>query len=114
MGWAAGRRADADGLDAAPPAAPPPVDLYVAYASRATRRAAFRLAADARRAGHARKTRTRRAAASRASSSRPIARGARYVAIFGDEGTALKDMETGEQQATSHPSTVMHHIRRAL
>ncbi len=35
--------------------------------------------------------------------------GARYVAILGDEGTSLKDMETGEQQ-TVEPGTVMHHI----
>ena len=37
--------------------------------------------------------------------------GARYVAILGDEGTSLKDMETGEQQ-TVEPDTVMHHIAR--
>ena len=39
--------------------------------------------------------------------------GARYVAIFGDEGTALKDMETGEQR-TVEPDTVMHHISTRL
>ena len=38
--------------------------------------------------------------------------GARYVAILGDEGTSLKDMETGEQQ-TVEPGTVMHHIAQA-
>ena len=53
------------------------------------------------------------AARSRASSSRPTGRGARYVAILGDEGTSLKDMETGEQR-TVEPDTVMHHITRGL
>ena len=36
--------------------------------------------------------------------------GARYVAILGDDGTALKDMESGEQK-TVEADTVMHHIR---
>ncbi|NUT55385.1 MAG: histidine--tRNA ligase, partial [Thermoleophilia bacterium] len=39
--------------------------------------------------------------------------GARYVAILGDEGTSLKDMQTGEQK-TVEPDTVMHHIRGGL
>ena len=38
--------------------------------------------------------------------------GARYVAILGDEGTSLRDMETGEQQ-TVEADTVMHHIAKA-
>jgi histidyl-tRNA synthetase len=38
---------------------------------------------------------------------------ARYVAILGDEGTALKDMESGEQQVIE-PDTVMHHITHGL
>jgi histidyl-tRNA synthetase len=39
--------------------------------------------------------------------------GARYVAIVGDEGVALKNMESGEQK-TVEPSTVIHHIRQGL
>ena len=39
--------------------------------------------------------------------------GARYVAILGDEGTALKDMETGEQRTVA-PGTVIHHIRQGF
>ena len=38
------------------------------------------------------------AARSRASSSRPTGSAPRYVAILGDEGIALKDMESGEQE----------------
>jgi histidyl-tRNA synthetase len=90
------------------PAAAPPVDLFVAYAKPELRAAAFRLAADVRRAGLAarlelggRSLKGQLKQADRA--------GARYVAILGDEGTSLKDMETGEQQ-TVEPGTVMHHI----
>jgi histidyl-tRNA synthetase len=90
------------------PAAAPPLDLYVAYAAPELRAAAFRLAADVRRAGLAarlelggRSLKGQLKQADRAD--------ARYVAILGDEGTSLKDMETGEQQ-TVEPDTVMHHI----
>jgi histidyl-tRNA synthetase len=90
------------------PAAGPPLDLFVAYAKPELRAAAFRLAADVRRAGLAarlelggRSLKGQLKQADRA--------GARYVAILGDEGTSLKDMETGEQQ-TVEPGTVMHHI----
>jgi histidyl-tRNA synthetase len=88
--------------------APVPLELFVAYAAPELRDAAFRLAADARRAGHAarlelggRSLKGQLKQADRA--------GARYVAILGEEGTALKDMETGEQR-TVDPGTVMHHI----
>ena len=90
--------------------APPPLDLYVAYAAPELRAAAFRLAADARRAGHAARLelggRSLKGQLKQADRS-----GARYVAILGDEGIALKDMETGEQQ-TVEADTVMHHIAR--
>jgi histidyl-tRNA synthetase len=111
MGWAAGVERM---LLASPPApvAPPPVTLYVAYAKPELRAEAFRLAADARRAGHparvelgGRSLRRQLQQADRA--------GARYVAILGDEGTALRDMETGEQREIE-TSTVMHHLRSAL
>ena len=109
MGWAAGveRMLLAS---PPPPVAPPPLDLYVAYAKPEYADAAFRLAADARRAGHSaqlelggRSLKGQLKQADRA--------GARYVAILGDEGTALKDMESGEQR-TVETDTVMHHIRR--
>jgi histidyl-tRNA synthetase len=111
MGWASGVERL---LLAAPPlpVAPPPLDLYVAYAKPELRAAAFRLAADARRAGHparlelgGRSLKGQLKQADRA--------GARYVAILGDEGTALKDMETGEQK-TVEADTVMHHITRGM
>jgi histidyl-tRNA synthetase len=111
MGWAAGveRMLLAS---PPPPVAPPPVDLYVAYAKPEYREAAFRLAADARRAGHAARLelggRSLKGQLKQADKT-----GARYVAILGDEGTSLKDMQTGEQK-TVEPDTVMHHIRGGL
>ena len=39
--------------------------------------------------------------------------GARYVAIFGDEGVQLRDREGGEDKLVA-PETVMHHIRGQL
>jgi histidyl-tRNA synthetase len=108
MGWAAGVERM---LLSAPaqPVAPAPLDLYVAYAKPEYREAAFKLAADARRAGHAARLelggRSLKGQLKQADRS-----GARYVAILGDEGTSLKDMESGEQK-TVEPDTVMHHIR---
>jgi histidyl-tRNA synthetase len=109
VGWAAG--VERILLAAEPqPIAPPPLDLYVGFAKPEYRREAFKLAADARRAGHSaqlelggRSVKGLFKQADRA--------GARYVAILGDEGTALKDMESGEQR-TVETDTVMHHIRR--
>ena len=110
MGWAAGVERM---LLAAEPAAGraaagrPLRRLRQARVPRPTR---SRLAADARRAGYSaqlelagRSLKGQLKQADRA--------GARYVAILGDEGTALKDMESGEQR-TVETDTVMHHIRR--
>jgi histidyl-tRNA synthetase len=111
MGWAAGieRMLLAS---PPPPTAPPPLDLYVAYAKPEHRTEAFRLAADARRAGHA--ARVELGGRSLKGQLKQADRaGARYVAILGDEGTSLKDMETGEQREVE-TSTVMHHIGRPL
>jgi histidyl-tRNA synthetase len=109
MGWAAG--VERMLLAAEPqPVAPPPVDVYVSYAKADYHRAAFELASTLRRAGFSvqqelggRSLKGQLKQADRA--------GARYVAILGDEGTALKDMESGDQR-TVDTDTVMHHIRR--
>jgi histidyl-tRNA synthetase len=111
MGWASGIERILLSSPA-PAAAAPPVDLFVAYAAPEFRTAAFRLAADARRAGHA--ARVELGGRSLKGQLKQADRaGARYVAILGDEGTALKDMETGEQRDVE-TSTVMHHISRPL
>ena len=109
MGWAAGvERMLLAGSP--PPSAPLPLDLYVAYAKPEHAAEAFRLAADARRAGHA--ARVELGGRSLKGQLKQADRaGARYVAILGDEGTSLKDMETGEQREVE-TSTVMHHIGR--
>jgi histidyl-tRNA synthetase len=111
MGWAAGVERMLMAA-APPPVAPPPVDLYVAYAGEAHRAAAFRLAADARRAGHpARLELGGRSLKGQLKQADRV--GARYVAILGDDGVAIKDMETGEQR-TVEPDTVPHHIRNGF
>jgi histidyl-tRNA synthetase len=109
VGWAAG--VERMLLAAEPqPIAPPPLDLYVAYAKPEYRGEAFRLAADARRAGHSAQLELGGRSVKGVFKQADRA-GARYVAILGDEGTALKDMESGEQR-TVETDTVMHHIRR--
>jgi histidyl-tRNA synthetase len=111
MGWAAGIERI---LLASPsaPVAPPPLDLYVAYTGPEHRAEGFRLAADARRAGHS--SRLELGGRSLKGQLKQADRaGARYVAILGDEGTALKDMESGEQKTVA-TETVMHHIRGGL
>jgi histidyl-tRNA synthetase len=107
IGWAAGVERILMTASAIAPA-PPPLDLFVAYATPDLRADAFRLAADVRRAGLA--ARLELAGRSLKGQLRQADRaGARYVAILGDEGTSLKDMETGEQR-TVEPGMVMHHI----
>jgi histidyl-tRNA synthetase len=109
MGWASGiERILLSSPERA--AAPPPVDLFVAYADPALKDRAFRLAADARRAGHA--ARVELGGRSLKGQLKQADRaGARYVAILGDDGAALRDMESGEQRDVP-VETVMHHIRR--
>ena len=104
------RRADAARPRARSRAAPAPLDLYVAYAAEEQRIAAFRLAADARRAGYAARLelggRSLKGQLKQAGNA-----GARYVAILREDGTFLRDMETGDQQQVEI-DTVMHHIGR--
>jgi histidyl-tRNA synthetase len=108
MGWAAGVERILL-ASPPPPVAPPPLDLYVAYVGPEYATAAFRLAADARSAGYA--ARLELGGRSLKGQLKQADRGgARFVAIIGEEGTSLKDMETGEQK-TVEADTVMHHIR---
>jgi histidyl-tRNA synthetase len=95
VGWAAGieRILLAAGEEPVPR---PVLDLYVAYATPQARAEAFSVAYQARRAGLSaqmelagRSLKGQLKQADRA--------GARAVAILGDEGATLKDMETGEQ-----------------
>jgi histidyl-tRNA synthetase len=104
-GWAAGVERILLSTQQAAVAAPP-VDLYVA----GEHPLAFRLAADARRAGHA--SRLELAGRSTKGVFKQADRlGARYVALVGGDGiVALKDMQSGEQQDVPY-ETVMHHIR---
>jgi histidyl-tRNA synthetase len=107
IGWAAGVERILMTASTPAPSAPP-VDLFVAYAKPELRTEAFRLAADVWRAGLAARLelagRSLKGQLKQADNA-----GARYVAIFREEGLALRDMETGEQQ-TVEPETVMHHI----
>jgi histidyl-tRNA synthetase len=94
-GWAAGIERillAADGLRSAEPI----VDLFVAWQA-GSRDDAFALVAEARRAGIA--VQMEMAGRSLKGQLKQADRsGARYVAIFGEEPTVLKDMETGEQR----------------
>jgi histidyl-tRNA synthetase len=92
------------------PAPRPVVDLFVASAKEHGEIQAFALATEARRAGLA--VQQELAGRSMKGQLKQADRlGARYVAILGDEGIALKDMESGEQQVVESPSAA---VARAL
>ena len=110
MGWAAGveRILLAAGEQ---PVAPPPVDLFVAYAKEDKRGLAFLLAGEARRAGLA--AQAELAGRSLKGQMKQAGRiGARWVAILGDEGASLKDMESGEQRELQ-VSAVIPEVQRS-
>jgi histidyl-tRNA synthetase len=84
----------------------PVTDLYVA----GTDVAAFALAAEARRAGL--NVQQELAGRSRKGQMKQASRiGARWVAIHDDEGTFLKDMETGEQEQLETTAVVAHVLK---
>jgi histidyl-tRNA synthetase len=86
------------------------LDLFVASAKDDGHVAAFALAAEARRAGLA--VQQELAGRSLKGQLKQADRlGARYVAILGDEGVALKDMESGEQETLESASAA---VARAL
>ena len=110
VGWAAGveRMLMAS---TQPEPVEPAVDLFVAY-EPGHKVGAFKLAADARRAGQSVRLelggRSVKGQLKQASRIRP-----RYVAIFGDDGVQLRDREGGEDKVVA-PESVMHHIRGRL
>jgi len=108
-GWAAGVERmllASTGL----PAAPPPVDLYVAFDGPATRAIAFEIAAEARRARL--NAQMELAGRSRKGQLKQADRiGARYVALVTSEGTALKDMQAGEQRDVAAGEVVASVLR---
>jgi len=92
------------------PVQPDVVDLFVALASADQARVAFSLGREARRAGL--NAQLELAGRSLRGQLRHADRiGARYVAIVGEEGTSLKNMETGEQLELS-PTEVIPTILR--
>jgi histidyl-tRNA synthetase len=108
-GWAAGvERMVLAATDL--PTAPTLIDVYVAFAEPESSRQAFQLAREARRAGLS--AQLELAGRSLKGQLKQADRlHARYVAILGDEGIALKDMETGEQETVDSPSAA---VARAL
>ncbi len=98
VGWAAGveRMLLAAGELPTPPEL---VDLFVAIASRERSTAAFELTQAARRAGlQAQLELTGRSLKGQLKHADRL--DARYVAIVGDEGVSLKEMDSGEQRET--------------
>jgi histidyl-tRNA synthetase len=110
MGWAAGVERMLMASTQPPPAEELP-DVYISYATE-QKAEAFALADAIRRAGHG--TRLELAGRSLKGQLKQASRsGARYVAIFGDEGVQLRDREGGEDKLVA-ADTVMHHIRGNL
>jgi histidyl-tRNA synthetase len=108
-GWAAGVERillAAGGV----PTAPPPVDLYVAFAGDEHRRDAFALTSAARRAGL--RAQLELAGRSLKGQLKHADRlGARFVAILDGGEAQLKDMETGEQRPVAPDSLVREVLR---
>jgi histidyl-tRNA synthetase len=108
-GWAAGVERILLAADR-PPVAPPPVDLYVAYLGDEHRPTAFALTGEARRAGL--RAQLELAGRSLKGQLKQADRvGARFVAILGEDGTELKDMESGEQRGVGPDSVVREVLR---
>jgi histidyl-tRNA synthetase len=105
IGWAAGvERLLLAGEQRPEPE--PVTDLYVA----GTGVPAFALAAEARRAGL--NVQQELAGRSRKGQMKQASRiGARWVALLDDEGTFLKDMETGEQEQLEATAVVAHVLK---
>jgi histidyl-tRNA synthetase len=96
VGWAAGIERmlmAGEGVEAPAPA----VDLFVALASDDRRRDGFRLVTAARRAGLAAQVEVAgRSLKGQLKHANRI--GARHVAVLGDDGASVRDMESGEEE----------------
>ena len=111
MGWACGIERML--LAGAPPvAAPAPVELFVAleHHDEVTRRSAFGLLGEARRAGLAAQMELA-GRSLRRQLSHADALGARYVAIVEQQQTVLKDMQAGQQTSLA-ADAVVHSVLR--
>jgi histidyl-tRNA synthetase len=110
VGWAAGIERILLASEG-PPEPVPLVDLYVAAAKPESRRTAFALAREARRAGLAAQLEAAgRSVKGQLKHADRI--GARYVAIVGDAVT-LRDMETGEQRDVE-PERALHDVLKPM
>jgi histidyl-tRNA synthetase len=111
MGWAAGverMMLAGDGQ----PAAPRPVDLFVALESTSARRTAFALLEAARSAGLSAQMELA-GRSLKGQLGQADALGARFVAIVDDGSTTLKDMQDGGQERIA-TDTVVHAVLRNL
>ena len=114
MGWAAGVERILLAGDAGP-AAPGPLELYVALddgSTPARRRAAFRLLGEARSAGlTAQMELSQRSLKGQLGHANTLH--ARYVAIVEDRASVLRDMQEGTQERIP-TDTVVHAVLRGL
>jgi len=109
VGWAAGIERMLLAADAHAVAGPI-VDLYVAYASEELRATGFQIAHEARRAGlGAQLELAGRSLKGQLKQADRI--GARFVAVLGEEGATVKDMDSGSQEVVE-PGAVVHHVLR--
>jgi len=109
VGWAAGIERILLAADAQP-VGEPVVDLFLAYAGEQHRAAGFQIAHEARRAGlGAQLELAGRSLKGQLKQADRI--GARFVAILGEEGATVKDMESGSQEVVE-PGAVVHHVLR--
>jgi len=108
-GWAAGVERillASEGI----PGAPVPVELYVAYVGEDRRPEAFALTMSARRAGlNAQLELAGRSLKGQLKQADRV--GARFLAILGDDGAELKDMESGEQRPVDADALVREVLR---
>jgi histidyl-tRNA synthetase len=109
IGWAAGIERILLAATEQPQIAPV-VDLFVAFATPDGQRRGFRLARDARQAGLA--AQVELAGRSLKGQLKQADRlGARFVAILGDEGATLKDMESGEEDELAADAVIASVLR---